>query len=494
MIHACAMVMDNLDLKKSALLGAFWKFAERIGAQLVSLVVSVVLARLLTPDDYSVVGITTVFFSFCNVFITGGFNSALIRKKDADDTDYSSVFHISVWIAVAMYVGLFFAAPAIAQLYKKPILIPAFRVMGITLVINAIKSVVCAYISNKLQFRKFFFATLGGTLISAVVGVWMALKGFGPWALIAQNMTNSLIDTLILFATTKLRILLVVSWKRLKELFNYGWKIFVASVITVIYEESNAFIIGLKFTTTDLSFYTKGRSYPAMLNTAINGTLSAVLFPVMSKVQDDADAVLNYTRRFIRVASFLIFPIMIGFMAVSDNFIRLLLTEKWMPAAPYIKIFCISYMFNLIQQGNLQTIRAIGRSDIILKLEIIKKSLYLLVTIGALILSRTPEALAATALINTLIATITNSAPNKKLIGYGFKQQLCDILPSLVASVVMGGTVCAIGYISLPIWLTLIVQIISGMAVYVVINVIIKNPDLVYMWKTLKGCFRKNGR
>ena len=483
--------MDNFNLKKSALLGAFWKFAERIGAQLVSLVVSVVLARLLTPDDYSVVGITTVFFSFCNVFITGGFNSALIRKKDADDTDYSSVFHISVWIAVVMYIVLFFAAPTIAKWYEKPILIPAFRVMGVTLVINAVKSVVCAYISNKLQFKKFFFATLGGTLISAVVGVWMALAGFGPWALIAQNMTNSLIDTLILFATTKLRILLVVSWKRLKELLSYGWKIFAASVITVIYDEANALIIGLKFTTVDLSFYTKGRSYPAMLNTAINGTLSAVLFPVMSKVQDDADTVLRYTRRFFRVASFLIFPIMVGFVAVSDNFVRLLLTEKWMPAVPYIKIFCISYMFNLIQQGNLQTIRAVGRSDIILKLEITKKTLYLLVIIGALILSNTPEALAATALINTLIAMIANSTPNKKLIGYGFKQQLWDILPNLVVSAAMGGAVYAIGYLSLPIWLTLLVQIIGGMVIYIAINVIIKNPDLAYMWKTLKGVFAK---
>ena len=485
--------MDSSNLKKSALLGAFWKFAERIGAQLVSLVVSVVLARLLTPDDYSVVGIATIFFSFCNVFITGGFNSALIRKKDADETDYSSVFHISMWISVVMYIVLFFAAPAIADWYEKPILIPAFRVMGITLIINAVKSVVCAYISNKLQFKKFFFATLGGTLISAGVGVWMALEGFGPWALIAQNMTNSLIDTLILFATTKLRILLVVSWKRLKELLNYGWKIFVASIITVIYDESSALIIGLKFTTADLSFYIKGRSYPAMLNTAINGTLSAVLFPVMSKVQDDADAVLNYTRRFFRVASFLIFPIMVGLVAVSDNFVLLLLTEKWMPAVPYIKIFCISYMFNLIQQGNLQTIRAVGRSDIILKLEIIKKSLYLLVIIVAVFFFNTPESLAATALINTLIAMIANSTPNKQLIGYGFRQQLCDILPSLVASAVMGGAVYAIGHLSLPIGLTLLVQIVGGVAVYIAINIIIKNPDLAYMWKALKECFGKNG-
>ena len=265
-------------------------------------------------------------------------------------------------------------------------------------------------------------------------------------------------------------------------------------MITVIYDESNAFIIGLKFTTADLSFYTKGRSYPSILNTAINGTLSAVLFPVMSKVQDDADAVLGYTRRFIRVASFLIFPIMVGFMAVSDNFIRLLLTEKWMPAAPYIKIFCVSYMFNLIQQGNLQTIRAVGRSDIILKLEIIKKSLYLLVVIGAVILSNSPETLAATVLINTLIAMIANSSPNKKLIGYGFKQQIWDILPNLVASAVMGVAVYAIGYLSLPIWLSLIVQIIGGMLTYIAINIIIKNPNLKYMWITLKGCFYKNVR
>lgn len=483
--------MDNSELKRSAITGAVWKFLERIGAQAVSLVVSIVLARMLTPDDYSVVGIVSIFFVFCNVFISGGFNLALIRKKDADMLDYSSVLYVSLAVALVLYGILAFAAPAIAQIYEKPILTPVFRVMGLALIINSIKSVVCAHISNNLQFRKFFFATLSGTVTSAVVGISLAYYGFGPWALVAQNMTNSLIDTIILFATTKFRPLLAISWKKVKDLFSYGWKLFVASIITVAYDEACPLIIGLRFSGADLAFYTKGRSYPAMLNSSINGTLSAVLFPVMSKVQEDTAAVCSYTRRFIRVASFVIFPMMVGFLAVSDTFISLLLTDKWLPAAQYIKIFCISYMFGIIQDGNLQAIRAIGRSDIILKLEVIKKTMYAIILVAAVLLFDRPEILAATVLANTAIATVVNTAPNRKLIGYRLDQQLQDIIPNLSISAVMGAIVYGMNYLPIPpIWL-LLLQISTGALIYVGINLLIKNPDLKYVWQMLLQLIRK---
>ena len=218
--------MNSNEVKKKTVSGIFWKFSERIMAQAVSLMVSIVLARLLTPDDYSVVGIVAIFFAFANVLISGGFNSALIQKKDADIDDYSTVMVLSLSIASIAYGILFFAAPFIANLYDKEILVPVIRVMGITLFINSFKSILCAYISSHMQFRKFFLATFVGTVISAVVGIVLAINGAGPWALVAQQMTNSFVDTVILFFTTKCKLKFKIFFNRLKGLFSYGSKIF----------------------------------------------------------------------------------------------------------------------------------------------------------------------------------------------------------------------------------------------------------------------------
>ena len=458
-----------------------WKLAERVGAQAVTLLVSILLARLLTPEDYSIVGIVTVFFAFCNVFVVGGFNMALIQKKDADGKDYSSVLIVSALIAAVLYVALFFLAPWISSVYGQPLLIPVFRVMGMTLIIDAVKAVLYAFVSNQLQFKKFFFSTLCGTCLSAVVGIGMAYAGYGPWALVAQKMVSSVVDTLILLVTSRIRLQFKVSFDRLKGLFSYGWKIFVASIISTVYDQTNPLIIGLRFSGADLSYYTKGRSFPMALNTALDGAMTSVLFPAMSKVQDDPKAVLSYTRKFISTASYVIFPVMVGFLAVSDNFVRVLLTEKWMGASIYIQIFCITFMFNIIQNGNLQTIRAIGRSDIILKLEIIKKSLYFLVIGLTVIFARDPVILALATVVNTGIATVVNTAPNRKLIGYRYRAQLWDIAPNLLIAGVMGVAVYFMSGLPLHPALVLVIQCAAGAVIYVLLSVITRNKNFDYL-------------
>lgn len=478
--------MDNSNLKKSAFTGMIWKLAERVGAQAVTLLISIILARLLTPDDYSVVGVVNVFFAFCNVFVVGGFNTALIQKKDADHKDYSSVLWVSLGIASLLYAVLFITAPWIAQLYQKPLLSPVFRVMGITLLIDAAKAVVYAYVSNQLQFKKFFFATLCGTLLSAAIGIAMAMVGYGPWALVAQKMVSSIADTVVLTLSSKFRIRLQVSLQRIKQLFSYGWKIFIATLISTVYDQLNPLIIGLRFSTVDLSFYSKGQSFPLALNNSLDSALTSVLFPVMAKVQDDNVAVLSYTRRFMRTASYVVFPMMVGFLAVSDSFVRVLLTEKWMGASIYIKIFCVTYMFNIIQNGNLQTIRAIGRSDIILKLEVIKKLLYFLVILGAVLIAKSPYWLAAATVINTGIATIVNTAPNRKLIGYRYRDQIADILPSLLLSVAMGVGVYIINFLAIAPLLKLFIQCIAGVGIYLILSITTRNQNFRYLLQTLK--------
>lgn len=473
--------MEDFQLKKSAFTGMIWKLAERIGAQAVTLLISIILARLLTPGDYSIVGVVNVFFAFCNVFVVGGFNAALIQKKDADETDYSSVLWVSLGIGAILYTALFFAAPWIAEIYNKPLLTPVFRVMGITLMIDAVKAVLYAYVSGQLQFKKFFFATLVGTVLSATVGVMMAMRGYGPWALVAQKMISSIADTLVLMVSSRFRVLLKVSLSRIKELFRYGWKIFAATLISTAYDQMNPLIIGLRFTMEDLAFYSKGQQFPLALNGCMDGALTSVLFPVMSKVQDDPQKVLGYTRRFIRTVSYIVFPVMVGFMAVSDSFVRVLLTEKWMPASIYIKIFCITYAFNIVQTGNLQTIRAIGRSDIILKLEIIKKSLYFVVILLALIFAKSPEGLALATIINTCIATVVNTTPNRKLIGYRYRDQIADILPNLMICVAMGVLVYLINFLAIGALLKLFVQIVVGVVSYVLFSVLTRNQSFFYL-------------
>lgn len=485
------MQNENAQLKTKTVKGFAWKFAERMSAQLVSLVVSIILARLLTPDDYAVVGIVTIFFAFANVFISGGFNTALIQKKDADEEDFSSVLYISLTTATICYLIIFFTAPIIANAYSQEILVPVFRIMGLTLFINAFKSIVSAYISSRLLFKKYFLCTFLGTAVSAVIGISMAATGYGPWALVAQQMSMAIVSTASLYLTTKVKFVLRFNAKKAKGLFKYSWKILVASEISVLYEEINPLVIGLKYSGADLSFYTKGKTFPGILNSTIGDTLSSVLFPTMSKLQDDKSALLNCTRRFMSVGSFIIFPVMIGFLSVADKFVLVLLTEKWLPASIYIQAFCIVYMLNIIQNGNLQVYRAIGRSDLILKLEIIKKSAYFIVILLFIIFTDKPEYLAFACIINTFIATIVNTAPNRKLINYRYRLQIADLLPNFILSTVMGVAVYFIGLIKMHVVLLLVVQVLSGIVIYVALSFITQNKNFKYLLNMIKGFLKR---
>lgn len=478
--------MEDSELKSKTISGIFWKLLERIGAQVVSLIVSIIIARILLPSDYSVVSLITIFFTFANVLISGGLNTALIQKQDADAEDYSSVLIVSVVISIILYIIFFFTAPYIAKVYKADSLILIIRIMGLTLPITAVKSIWCAYISATLQFKKFFFATLGGTIFSAIVGIVLALKGAGPWALIAQQMTNTVIDTIILIFTTKLKLKFHISWIKLKSLLKYGWKILLSSLIGTAYNALVPLAIGIKYTDEDLSFYAKGNSFPSLISSTTTNTLSAVLFSTLSKFQDDKVALLKYTRQFIRLTSFIAFPMMLGLLAVSENFVIVVLTEKWLNAVPYIKIFCIAYMFEMVHVGNCETIKAIGRSDVYLVMEIIKKIGYFISIILFLFFTNSPQQLALAFWVCTTIALIVNSIPNRKLLGYKWKYQLLDLLPNLITAVIMCFCVHMIGKLQINVYLLLFIQVFAGVLIYFSLNVLIKNQNLYYILSYFK--------
>ena len=348
----------------------FWRFLERCGAQGVTFIVSIVLARLLDPTVYGTVALVTIFTTIMQVFVDSGMGNALIQKKDADDLDFSSVFYFNMAMCSVLYLIMFFAAPFIASFYRMPELTAIVRVLSFVVVISGVKNVQQAYVSRHLMFKRFFFSTLGGTIGAAVIGIAMAYLGFGVWALVVQMLFNAAVDTTILWITVKWRPKKMFSFQRLKSLFSYGWKLLASSLIDTVYNDLRQLIIGKKYSSGDLAYYNQGKKFPQLIVTNINTSIDSVLLPTMSKAQDDMAAVRSMTRRAIKTSTFLMMPAMIGLAVCAEPLVQLILTEKWLPCVLFLRIFCITYAFYPIHTANLNAIKAMGRSDLFLKLEI----------------------------------------------------------------------------------------------------------------------------
>ncbi|MCR5296712.1 MAG: lipopolysaccharide biosynthesis protein, partial [Clostridiales bacterium] len=276
-----------------------WRLAERVGAQGVKLLVELVLARILMPEEYGLIAMVTVFITVFNVFVDSGLGNALIQKKNADDLDFSSVFWFNVTLCVALYGLLYLISPAIANFYQRQELCLVLRVLGLQIVISGVKNVYQAYVSRTMQFRKFFFATLGGTLGAAAIGIAMAYRGFGVWALVAQQLFNVLTDTVILCLTVKWRPKKAFSFERLKGLLSYGWKLLLSALLDTVYNEARSLIIGKKYTSEDLAFYNRGEQFPQVITANVNTSIDSVLLPTMSREQDERTRVRAMTRRAI---------------------------------------------------------------------------------------------------------------------------------------------------------------------------------------------------
>lgn len=358
----------------STLSNFLWRFAERCGAQLVSFIVSIVLARILAPEDYGTIALVTVFTAILQVFVDSGLGTALIQKKDADDLDFSSVFYFNFVICLILYAGMFAAAPYIAIFYEDATLTPVIRVLSLTIVISGVKGIQQAYVSRNMLFKRFFFSTIGGTILSAFLGIGLAYTGFGVWALVAQQLSNTAIDTLILWITVKWRPKKKFSWKRLKDLLAFGWKLLVSSLLDTAYNNLRNLIIGKMYSSSDLAFYNQGDKFPKVIVTNINTSIDSVLLPTMSNVQDDRDRVKQMTRRAIKTSTYVMAPLMMGLAFCAEPIVKIVLTDKWLPCVPFLRVFCITYMFWPVHTANLNAINAMGRSDWFLRLEIIKKN------------------------------------------------------------------------------------------------------------------------
>ena len=467
-----------------------WRLAERVGAQGVKLLVELVLARILMPKEYGLIAMVTVFITVFNVFVDSGLGNALIQKKDADDLDFSSVFWFNVAGCVALYGVLYLISPAIATFYKREELCLVLRVLGLQIVISGVKNVYQAYVSRTMQFRKFFFATLGGTLGAAVIGITMAYRGYGVWALVAQQLFNVLTDTVILCLTVKWHPKKMFSLERLKGLLSYGWKLLLSALLDTVYNEARSLIIGKKYTSEDLAFYNRGELFPQVIAANVNTSIDSVLLPTMSREQDERTRVRAMTRRAIMTSTFLMAPLMVGIACIGLPLVRLILTEKWIPCVPYLRIFCASMLFFPIHTANLNAIKALGRSDLFLKLEIVKKVVG--ITLILITMHISVAAMALSTLVNSILCQIINSWPNRKLLDYRYRDQLLDILPNILTAAAMGACVFAVGLAGLPDWATLLIQIPLGAAVYAGLSALFKNESYGYLLSVLKNFRRKN--
>lgn len=469
-----------MNEKKAVLHGVFWKFSERFAAQCVSLIVSIILARLLNPSEYGIISLVTVFITIANIFVTSGFGAALIQKKDADEVDYSSVFYFNLAFSAIIYFVLFFFAIPISSFYQMPLLKPVLRVLAFSIPIMGINSIQQAYISRKMEFKKFFKATFIGTIMSAFVGIGMAYMGFGVWALVAQTLTNNIIDTIILQLSIDLKIRRVFSFDRIKALLNYGWKLLAQSLIVQIYSSLRSLFIGKIYTTADLAYYTKGNQFPDLISSNIDTAINTALFPAMSRAQESLDTVKKMARKTTQVSSYIMGPILIGFIAVAEPFISLLLTDKWLLAVPFLRIECIILLFRAPQTAILQGLKAIGKSGSVLKCDIpirIFALLVLLVSIrfGVIIF-------ALSEILTTIFGTVLYSREARKYLNYHYREIAFDFGVNTIVASIMGLVVWEIGKIlSFSNLIIIIIQVLCGFLTYLLLSILSSNPSFKYI-------------
>ena len=467
-----------------------WRFLERFGAQGVTVIVSIVLARMLDPTAYGVVALITVFTDILNVFIEGGMGSALIQKKEVDNLDFSSVFYLNIIVSGGCYILMFLCSTGIARYFGNTELSPMIKVLSLIVIISGVKNIEQAYVSRNMLFKKFFFATLGGTVSAAVVGIFLAIMGVGAWALIAQYIVNAAIDTIVLWFSIDWRPEWVFSIDRVKRLFSYGWKLMVSGLIYAIYNDFRGIIIGKKYSTTDLAYYDRAYTFPRYIVQLVNNSMDSVIFPVMSKNQDDEVKLLALIRKTIILSTYVMFPLMIGLFVCSDSFILIVLTNKWLPCVPYLKAFCVVCAFWSFDTANQNLLKAIGKSDILLIVEIIETVINLALLVFSM--NYGPIAIAIAWCISVFFNLIIISIPNKKLINYGFIAQLKDVFPNMLITLIMGICVWGVGTIEINVILKLCIQVLSGMVLYVILSIITKNEAFVVLHSVMVKHFHNN--
>lgn len=464
------------SLKNKAVKGVIWSSIERFSVQGIQFLVMIIMARLLTPKDYGLVGMLTIFIAIAQSLIDSGFSQALIRKQDRSETDNSTVFYFNIVVGFLLYLIFFAIAPWVADFYETPELCTLMRVISLSVIFNSLAVVQRALLTVNINFKTQAKASLSAAIVSGIIGISMAYYGFSYWSIAAQQLINLGLNTLLLWVFTKWRPKAIYSWKSFKELFAFGSKLLASGLLDVVYRNMYLLVIGKVFSASSLGYYTRAHQFAEFPSSNLTGIMQRVTYPVLCQIQNDDQRLAQIYRRFLRVSAFIIFPLLVGLSAVAEPFVIMLLKEQWLFAATLLQIICFSMMWYPIHAINLNLLQVKGRSDLFLKLEIIKK------TIAVIVLCITiPMGLIAMCIgqiCTSLISLIINTYYTGKLINVGFIKQIRDLLPTLLLSLSMWVIVYySISFIPGTLY-QLLAGILIGIIYYSSLAILFKLPEV----------------
>lgn len=476
--------MSN-SLKQKTVTGVLWSSLERFSVQGIQFVVMIVMARMLTPNDYGLVGMLAVFISISQSLVDSGFSQALIRKQNRTETDNSTVFYFNIIVGIILYAIIFVSAPFIADFYNEPQLTAITRVICLSVLFNSMVIVQRALLTIKIDFKTQAKAALTAAISSGIVGIWMAVSGYGVWSIVAQQLINLGVNALLLWILSNWRPQWVYSWKSFHELFGFGSKLLASGLIETLYRNIYLIIIGKVFSAADLGYYTRAHQFTDFPSSNLTGIIQRVTYPVLCSIQNEDARLADVYRRFLRITAFVIFPLMLGLAAVAEPLVLTLLKEQWLFAATLLSIICFSMMWYPVHAINLNLLQVKGRSDLFLRLEIYKK------IIGVIILCVTiPMGLVAMCIgsfFSSMIALVINTHYTGKLIGVGFFRQMSDLMPTFLLSVSMGAFVyLIINILNIHPIAQLVIGIVIGILYYVLLALLFKFTEFKELLQLLK--------
>ena len=454
------------NLKHKAISGVLWRGAETFCQRGVAFVVGVVLARIIEPSEFGLLAMLFIFIQLGNTFIISGLGNAIIQRKRHTLLDECSVFYFNVFVAVVVYGVLFLCAPWVSLFYDEPRLTLILRVSALVLIVQSFGQIQTTLLHKELRFKVIFQVTVIASIVSSVLGIAMAYMGFGVWALVASQLSLGVTQTLAMWCLSDWRPKLMFCFQSLRSLFDFGSKFLASAMLEVFFRNIYGLLIGKFFSPASLAFYNRGRNLPYIIASSVNSTVSQVIFPVLSSIQDDAARMKAIVRRAMTTITLVLWPLLIGLAVTAEPFVRVVLTDKWLPAVPYLRIMCIIYAFLPIHDANLQVINAVGRSGVFLKLEIIKKVLIVLVLVVTFQYGVYAMVLGQLGL--SINAFFLNSYYSSKFIHYSTWQQFRDLAPVAMVTAIMGGAVYALSLVEFPnVGLQLLTQAFVGAIVYI---------------------------
>lgn len=475
--------------KDKALVGTFWLLVERFSVQLCQFVISIVLARLLMPEDYGVVGMLSIFMAIAQAFLDSGFNRALIQKKDRSDIDYSTVFYFNIAIAVVLYSIFFITAPLIASFYNTPILKSVARASFFALIINAFSIVQTSKLTIELNFKLQTIATVFSIVISGTIGIICAYNGLGVWALVIQSLVSATIRCIVLWMFSHWKPLLAFSKESFNTLFSFGSKLLIGELLHQIATNLYTLVIGKKCRVADVGYYNRANGFASLPPGIFGSVLNSVMFPILSERQDDNESLLGVYRKMFRVPMFLFVPLMFGMAALAKPIVLALIGQKWLDCVVLMQVLCIGYVFGPMSTINLNLLYVKGRSDLTLKLDLIKKPIMIFILIISIPFGLWWVCFGKAAY--DLVAFAINSVYTKKILNYGFFQQFREIIPIIINSIVMFFAITFVISFFDNVWIQILLGFVSGVVIYGTIAFVYREPAFKEIFQITKQYIKK---